>query len=133
MMNFREKKRRNVTINITSLIDVVLLLLIFFMLTTTFSEQPGMKLELPEAKSFGTQRFSQLEVSIGADGTLVLNGNKIATEDLKQAITDLVPQIEEKTIILRADKAVQHGVVVMVMDVARSAGIEKVVIAAKPR
>lgn len=132
-MDFLEKKRRKVAINITSLIDVVLLLLIFFMLTTTFAEQPGMKLELPKAKSFGTQRISKLELTIAADGRMDLNGQEISEDAMADSIEELLPQLDDKTLILRADTAVQHGVVVKVMDVARSSGVEKIVIAAKTR
>jgi biopolymer transport protein ExbD len=132
-MNFLEKKRRKVAINITSLIDVVLLLLIFFMLTTTFAEQPGMKLELPKAKSFGTQRIAKLELTIGSQGEMRLNGEDVSMDSMADTITQLLPQLPEKSLILRADKAVTHGTVVSVMDIARSAGVEKIVIAARTR
>ncbi|MCP4221395.1 MAG: biopolymer transporter ExbD, partial [bacterium] len=50
-MQFRTKEKRKVMINITSLIDVLFLLLIFLMVSSTFLEQPGIKLELPESES----------------------------------------------------------------------------------
>ena len=50
-MQFRTGRKRKVSINITPLIDVLFLLLIFFMVSSTFLEQPGIKLELPHAKS----------------------------------------------------------------------------------
>jgi len=50
-MNFKNnnKKREAVSVNLTSLIDVVLLLLIFFMISTTFILTPGLKVDLPES------------------------------------------------------------------------------------
>ena len=50
-MQFREKTKKRVSINITSLIDVLFLLLIFFMVSSTFLEQPGMKLDLPKTST----------------------------------------------------------------------------------
>jgi len=48
---FGARKKGRALINITSLIDVLFLLLIFLMVSSTFLEQPGIQLELPEAKS----------------------------------------------------------------------------------
>ncbi len=52
-MQLQARPRRKVVINITSLIDVIFMLLLFFMITSTFLEQPGIKLELPAAKTDG--------------------------------------------------------------------------------
>ncbi|MDO9577641.1 MAG: biopolymer transporter ExbD [Candidatus Cloacimonadales bacterium] len=131
MMHLLEKKTRKVTINITSLIDVVLLLLIFFMLTTSFVEQPGMKLDLPETKSSKGERTGDLEITVQADGSIFLNGKITGMEELETQIKDILPGIDEKSLILKADKTVQHGTVVQIMDIARSVGLQKIIIASE--
>jgi biopolymer transport protein ExbD len=127
-MQFNEKPKRRVIINITSLIDVLFLLLIFFMVTSTFLEQPGMKLELPSAKSAEVSQVEKLVLYIGPDGEIVFNDQTVALDDLEGVIKAAVPQAKEKTLVLKADRTVQHGTVVAVMDIAKRAGLEKLVV-----
>ncbi len=128
-MRFSEKKKRKVVINITSLIDVLFLLLIFFMVSSTFVEQPGMKLELPESKSSTTERIKDLVLEITSDGNLILNDTPIPLDKLENQLKELLPRLEEKSLVLKADKSIPHGTVVKVMDIARLSGLEKIVIA----
>ena len=127
-MQFNEKRRRRVIINITSLIDVLFLLLIFFMVTSTFLEQPGMKLELPSAKSAEVSQVEKLVLYLGPGGEIMFNDRAVTLDDLLGVIEEAVPQAAEKTLVLKADKTVQHGTVVAVMDIAKRAGLTKLVV-----
>ena len=128
-MQFRDKKRRKVFINITSLIDVCFLLLIFVMISSTFVEQPGMKLELPEAKTATTERIADLVLEIKPDGTMLLNQESISLDKIGEKFKQLLPSLEKKSLVLKADKNVPHGTVVKVMDLAKLNGLEKLIIA----
>ncbi len=130
-MKLLDKRRKKISINITSLIDVVLLLLIFFMLTTTFSEQPGLKLDLPETKSFATEKLDELRLMIAEDETLILGDEEVTLDNLKQELELSIGKMDEKTLVLKADKKVSHGKVVTIMDIAKEVGFEKLVIASK--
>lgn len=131
-MQFHEKKRRKVIINITSLIDVMFLLLIFFMVSSTFIEQPGMKLELPESKSATVEQIKELVLEITAEQQMLLNQDPVSIENLESRIKQLLPNLAEKSLVLKADRVVPHGMVVKVMDIAKLSGIEKLVIATRP-
>lgn len=132
-MQLLEKKRRKVIINITSLIDVLFLLLIFFIMSSTFIEQPGMKLELPESASSTSEKMKELILEMKADGSMVLNNDPIELESIEERFRNAVPALEEKTLIIKADKSVPHGDVVTVMDVAKLSGLDKLVIATKSK
>lgn len=132
-MQFHDTKRRKVIINITSLIDVLFLLLIFFMVSSTFVEQPGMKLELPESKSAASEKIKDLVLEIKTDNSLVLNNEPISMENLEKKFKELMPALEEKSLVLKADKSVSHGTVVEVMDLAKLSGLEKLIIATKTK
>ncbi|MDZ7330769.1 MAG: biopolymer transporter ExbD [candidate division KSB1 bacterium] len=131
-MQFHEKKRRKVIINITSLIDVMFLLLIFFMVSSTFIEQPGMKLELPESKSATVEQIKELVLEITAEQRMLLNQDPVSIENLESKIKQLLPNLAENSLVLKADRSVPHGMVVKVMDIAKLSGIEKLVIATRP-
>ena len=118
-------------INITSLIDVMFLLLIFFMVTSTFLDRPGMKLELPSAESAEVARVEKLVLYISSDNEVVFNGTPVALDNLEETMLAALSDIEDRTLVLNADKSVQHGTVIRVMDIAKKIGLEKLVIGIK--
>lgn len=134
-MQILEKKKKKVAINVTSLIDVLFLLLIFFMVSSTFKEQPGMKLELPEAQSAEIAEVKEMILQIqqgdGGATKLTLNSENISLEQLSEKLKALLPQATDSSLTLKADKGVMHGMVVEVMDIAKQSGIKKLVIATK--
>ncbi len=130
-MEFNPKKKRRVLINITSLIDVMFLLLIFFMVTSTFLDQPGMKLELPSAESAEVARVEKLVLYISSDEAVVFNDQSVALDDLEETMRAALSEIEDRTLVLNADKTVQHGTVIRVMDIAKKLGLERLVIGIK--
>ena len=127
-MQFKDKKKKKPGINITSLIDVLFILLIFFMVSSSFVEQPGMKLELPGIQSKEVVRMENLVLYIDKEGDMLLGEEPVTLENLGTAIKNLVPEIKEKTLILKADQATQHGLIVHVMDIAKRNGLQKIVI-----
>jgi biopolymer transport protein ExbD len=130
-VEFNPKKKRRVMINVTSLIDVMFLLLIFFMVTSTFLDRPGMKLELPSAESAEVARVEKLVLYISSDNEVVFNGTPVALDDLEETMLAAISDIEDRTLVLNADKSVQHGTVIRVMDIAKKIGLEKLVIGIK--
>jgi biopolymer transport protein ExbD len=123
-------KKNTAIINVTSLIDVVLLLLIFFMLTTRFVQQPGMKLDLPQANSDSPADKSENVVSISADGTILINEQKVEPDQISSVFSSLIdPSSSDNALLLKADKKIDHGTVVKIMDYAKIAGFQKLIIA----
>ena len=127
-MQFKEEKKKSIGINITSLIDVMFILLIFFMVSSSFVEQPGMKLDLPSTKSQEVARVDNLILYVAEDGSVFLNEQPVSLDSLALVIESSIPNIKEKTLILKADKSAQHGLIVRIMDVAKQSGLEKLVI-----
>ena len=130
-MQLLTKKTRTVVISITSLIDVVLLLLIFFMLTTSFVEQPGMKLDLPETESTTGESTDELTVTISSVGEIYLGKELIELEDLKAKLIKDKEKNNTSNLVIKADKTTPHGTVVQVMDIAKISGFEKLIIASE--
>jgi len=128
-MKISDKPKRKVQINITSLIDVLFILLIFFLVTSTFLEQPGMKLELPKAKSANVEKVENMVVYIDADHQIFLNDKPVAIDRLENQLKDLITENEDPTLVLRADKSVPHGLVVTAMDLAKQVGFKRLVVA----
>lgn len=132
-MLFRKRHRVTPGVNITSLIDVVLLLLIFFMISTTFVTQPGIRVNLPKASS-KVKNVSQERntIIITAENTIFINREEVSNfEELRSLLVDLKKEQPGDLIIVKADEAVAHGIVVRVMDIAKTAGFSRIAIATK--
>jgi len=109
------------------MIDVLFLLLIFFMVTSTFVEQPSIKLDLPSTKHSKNHKIDELQLLITRYGKIYLENEIIAMNDLEAKLSQLIPLLEKKTLVLKADKDVPYGTVIKVMDAAKGAGMEKIV------
>lgn len=132
-MIFRKRRRIRPQVNITSLIDVVLLLLIFFMISTTFVTQPGIRVNLPKAKSRTKDIAQELNtVIITAENTIFINRQKVSgMEELRNVFVELRQEYQGDLIVVKADENVAHGLVVGVMDIAKSSGFSRIAIATR--
>ncbi len=119
-------------INVTPLVDVVLVLLIIFMVTARIIHAQGMPMDLPQAAS-GESIQTIFSVELGADGTTVVDSEPIASDN---AISGLATRAKEENpdlrAVIRADKTVEHGRVIRVLDLLKRAGIAKIAFAVTP-
>lgn len=104
------------------LIDIVFLLLIFFSVTTTFMEQSGMDLELPESSTATAAESAAIVVELGADGTISYEGESVTTEQLEQRVSSLSEE-DRQRVTVRADRGVELGDAVRVIDALRRGGV----------
>jgi biopolymer transport protein TolR len=111
-------------INITSLVDVTMVLLIIFMLTAPFI-QAGIKVQLPQAKSTVIKEREGVVVSIRKDGAIFLNDVPVDPAKLTEEFIKLKVAGEER-VFIRADKAVEYGVVMDVIGNIKEVGIDEV-------
>jgi len=112
----------------TSLIDVLFILIIFFAVSSTFLEQPGIELTLPNAESSDNYTTQKIILYIDKDDNLFLNDRMISTNVMIDEIKKLGTLSKDRNIVLKADTKAEHGEVIKVMDILRKNGIFKMVI-----
>ncbi|UCF64596.1 MAG: biopolymer transporter ExbD [bacterium] len=127
------QKKSRALLNITPLIDVLFILIIFFAVSSTFLEQPGIKLALPEAQKTDLQKIEKAVLFITVNQELLFREKEISIENLGPILKDAMDQSIDRALIVNADKGVQHGFVVKVMDIARQNGVQKLVIATEQK
>ena len=119
-------------INVTPLVDVTLVLLIVFMVTAKIIVSQGMPMDLPKAAS-GEEVQNVFSVELTLDGktridSMAVDGDDSVLEMAKQA------RAKNKDIraVIRADKKVEHGRVIRVMDLLKQAGVARLAFAVSP-
>ncbi len=135
-MNFKKnnKKREAVSVNLTSLIDVVLLLLIFFMISTTFILTPGLKVDLPESTVEEVpQEKEDIIVFVTKDNKIKLGEEFYTYEGLYKELLKKKKDKPKANLIIQADEKANHGTVVEVMDNAKRTGFSRLSIATERR
>lgn len=131
-MKFAKLKEEEPRLIITPLIDIVFLLLIFFMLTSHFHIASGLPITLPKVTEKVHEREGQkIVIVIDRSGHTYLSGKRIELENLGQELQSISEAGGLVHLILEADKDVTHGRVVQIMDLAKTAGVGSIIIAAR--
>jgi biopolymer transport protein ExbD len=119
-------------INVTPLVDVTLVLLIIFMVTARIIVSQGMPMDLPKSAS-GEALQTIFAVELTADGKTRVDSEAVADDE---ALTPLAKKAKAKNkdlrAVIRADKKVEHGRVIHVLDLLRRSGIAKIAFAVTP-
>ena len=133
-MAWLRRHREEPKVDLTSMVDVVFLLLIFFMISTTFIQNPGLTIKLPEsgAKRDVTQP-KEVKVYLSAAGDIFIGDKQLTLAELRQRLDGYGTRGAAMTFVLYADAASRHGRVVELMDAARAAGFGKLAIATEPK
>lgn len=122
----RPKRRPSITI--TPLIDVMFLLLIFFMVSSTFRDQYGIDVDLPEAASAQTEQPSPHEVTVTEEGAYYFDGKQLDLPELQEALLALIATDAEAQVVLRCDAGADFRHAVAAIDAARQAGCRRLVV-----
>ncbi len=114
-----------VGINVTPMVDVVLVLLVILMVSATWIVSQSMKVDLPNTATSDGRAASLAAVTVGPKGDLLFNEQPVTEAQLKQKLAEAGKKGSDITLIVSADKVAQHGIVVHVLDLARSNNITK--------
>ncbi|MBY0554580.1 biopolymer transporter ExbD [bacterium] len=112
-------------INVVPLVDVILVVLIIFMVTAPMIMKPSINVNLPKAGSGDATKPSKLNITIGKDGKLNLDGKMANDEEVQAAAAAELKTNPDIQAIISADKEVPHGRVVAVLDIVKGAGVKK--------
>ena len=130
-MEFRRRRKIQVRLDISALIDVVFLLLIFFAISTTFLDTSGIPLELPESTGRAERDPEDLTIAVAADGRVEFRGRTVTVADLEPLLATALDETASRQVTIRADANALHGRVVELMDIARRAGADGLTVATR--
>ena len=113
-------------INVTPFIDVILVLLIVFMIAAPLATV-DVPVDLPSANAEPQPRPTEpIYLSVKSDLSLVIGEEPVPDGTLAAALDAKTKGDREERIFLRADKAVDYGSLMDVMNELRAAGYLKI-------
>ena len=126
MKKYFKKEKNFVSINITSLIDVVFMLVIFFMLSSSFNKS-SIPISLPSSEnSIQSSDTESIRVTISKEKIIFLNDSITSIKNLSSESQKLLTSLGTRNAVLYSDENVSLGFMISVIDELRKSGIENV-------
>jgi biopolymer transport protein ExbD len=112
-------------INVTPFIDVILVLLIIFMVAAPLATV-DMKVDLPQSAAQPAKRDDKpVFVTLKADLSLALGNEETGRDNFVAELSRITEGNRQTRILLRADKSVDYGELMAVMNLIQRAGYTK--------
>jgi biopolymer transport protein ExbD len=128
-MDFKKyisQNNQSMIIDLTALVDIAFIIVLFLGIVATLAPISSINVELPKASTEETT-VKPIKITIDKDGNLYIKGKKVSFEDIAKT----VKKTNKKSLVIVADRRVQYGIVVKVMDIAKQNGIEEINIATR--
>jgi biopolymer transport protein ExbD len=129
-LEFGSRHKKEATIDIGPLMDMVFILLIFFVVTSTFTRETGVEVTKPQAQTASQLEKENILIAITRDGTIHIDERQVDLAGLSDILKGILAKNPEREAVLIADKEAVTGKLVSVIDACTLAGIKKVSIAA---
>jgi biopolymer transport protein ExbD len=105
-------------INIVPMIDVVFAILTFLIVSSlSLSKSEGLPVNLPKASTSQVQDSpAKITVTLDAQGKFMVDKKLVNLDQIESTVRQVMGSSQSALIVLNADKSVNHGNVVEVMD-----------------
>ena len=126
-MSFLSHSNRNqmASINMTPLIDIMLVLLIIFMVTAPMLTT-GIDISLPESRTGSNLQSKAMVVVLDSSGRIKFEDQFILQYAFEARLRQLAQENQKQPIIIQADRDINYGHVISLVDVIREAGFTQV-------
>ncbi len=134
-MKIARRPRKKARIEIIPMIDTMFFLLVFFMVATlSMTMQRGIPVNLPHAATAQEELHQVVTLTVTKEGQLFFDKEVVASPDeIGRRLTHWKAAGQDVYVIINADRSVDHGRVVDVMDTVRQSGVTRIAVAVRPR
>ena len=127
-MRGRKRKAEESEVDLTPMLDIVFILLIFFIVTATFIKENAIDLTPPPPAppDQPVNPRPTVLIRITEDSLVTVNGRLSDVGSVRAAIERRIAENPESAVLVQAHPRARNQLVIMIVDQARSAGIENV-------
>ena len=111
-------------INVVPYIDAMLVLLVIFMVTAPMTN-PGV-VELPKVGETLKQQVNTIVISIKKNGKIEIDGKTFKNDALLAHVKKITDKNPKQSVVIAADKKVNYGKVITIMDLLKQNEVGKV-------
>jgi biopolymer transport protein ExbD len=129
----RRRQRQEVAseVNLTPMLDVVFIMLIFFIVTASFVKESGIDVTRPPAATATRKERGNILIAITANDQVWMDRRQVDPRALRANIERMHAENPQGSVVIQADTKSTNGLLVKVMDAARSSGVKSVSLAAE--
>ena len=119
------KRKRQVRLEMTSLMDVMFLVLVFFIYCIfDMAVHKGLKVDLPNAAG-ADEKGERIVITIKADDSIQLNGMEMKKEEVVSRVKELNAVKMKLPVLISGDRKSSLGTGIELLSDLKAAGVEK--------
>ena len=131
MRRRRSRNEEESEVNMTPMLDVVFIMLIFFIVTASFVKESGIDISRPDAATAERKERGNILIAITENDQIWMDRRQVDPRALRANIERMHAENPQGSVVIQADVNSKNGLLVQVMDAARSAGVPNVSLAAE--
>jgi len=124
------------SINITSLLDIILTIVMFFMVATTFSQnERSTEVQVPTVADNAvlTGQPDEIVINVALDGRMQVNGKPQSVETLSSLLQTALTAFPNQSILIRGDGRCEYQMVMNAFSACKQAGARNISVAHVPK
>ena len=124
------RSQRSPQLMIIPMIDIIFFLLVFFMMSTLYMvEQNVLPVALPQVSTAMLDQTKFVPITLTRQGQVMVDQEEIPRQLLTQRIKAELSRNPEAAFILRADRQIEYGTVIEILDELKKLGVQRVSVA----
>lgn len=122
--------RKEPTIMIIPMIDIVFFLLVFFMVGTLYmNTEQQIPLNLPSTSTSTAKSIEPIIITLTTSHKLYIDNREISADNLSQEVQDIVRITPRQAFVIRASKDVYYNEVIALLDMLKVNGAKYISVA----
>lgn len=122
--------KKEPTIMIIPMIDIVFFLLVFFMVGTLYmNTEQQIPLNLPSTSTSTAKSIEPIIITLTTSHKLYIDNREISADNLSQEVQDIVRTTPRQAFVIRASKDVYYNEVISLLDMLKVNGAKYISVA----
>ena len=122
--------KKEPTIMIITMIDIVFFLLVFFMVGTLYmNTEQQIPLNLPSTSTSTAKSIEPIIITLTTSHKLYIDNREISADNLSQEVQDIVRTTPRQAFVIRASKDVYYNEVIALLDMLKVNGAKYISVA----